>query len=272
MEAIIDFKSLGLSPELFRIGGFAVRWYSLAYLVGILTGWAYLRRMLARFGAPMTIDDADDFIIWATLGIIIGGRVGYLLFYAPAGTLDNPMNAFAVWKGGMAFHGGFAGVVLAIAVFAWRRRLNWLRIADYIACVYPIGHFLGRLANFVNGELWGRPTDGSWGMIFPLAGPEPRHPSQLYQAGFEGLLPLIILGLLFWRTDLRTKPGYLSGCFLLLMGVARFFTEFFREPDRQLGVLQIGLTMGQLLTVAMVVAGSLLILLVPRVRMNAAQI
>ena len=259
MLAVIEFSSLGLHSELFRVGRFALRWYSLAYLFGILLGWAYLRKMLMRSDAPMTAEDADDFIIWATLGTIIGGRLGYLIFYAPAGTLSNPLDAFAVWEGGMAFHGGFAGVSLAIAIFAWRRKRSWLRIADYIACVYPIGHLFGRLANFVNGELWGRPTDGSWGIIFPMAGPEPRHPSQLYQAGFEGLLPLLVLAYLFWRTDLRQKPGYLSGCFLIMMGAARFTTEFFREPDRQLGIIHLGLTMGQLLTLAMLAVGLLLI-------------
>jgi phosphatidylglycerol---prolipoprotein diacylglyceryl transferase len=257
---IIDFSQLGLHPEIFRIGGFALRWYSLAYLVGILLGWAYLKKMLGRPGGPMTADNADDFVIWATLGIIVGGRLGYLLFYAPDGTLDNPLNAFAIWKGGMAFHGGFVGVVLAIAIFAWRNGLNWLRIGDYIACVYPIGHVLGRAANFVNGELWGRPTDGSWGMIFPAAGPEPRHPSQVYQLGLEGLLPLIILGWLFWRTDIRLKPGYLAGAFLIMMGVGRYICENFREPDRHLGVLSMGLTMGQLLTVVMFGFGMLLVL------------
>jgi phosphatidylglycerol---prolipoprotein diacylglyceryl transferase len=259
MNAIIDFNQLGLHPELFRIGGFALRWYSLAYLFGFLLGWAYLKRMLARPGAPMQVDDADDFLVWMALGIMIGGRVGYLLFYAPAGTLDNPLNAFAVWNGGMAFHGGFAGVVIALAGFAWVKGVSWLRIADYMACVYPIGHIFGRAANFINGELWGRPTDGSWGIIFPLAGPEPRHPSQLYQLGIEGLLPFLILGWLFWRTDIRLKPGYLSGGFLLLMGVGRYVCEIFREPDRHLGVLSMGLTMGQLLTVVMFGVGVVLV-------------
>jgi phosphatidylglycerol---prolipoprotein diacylglyceryl transferase len=262
---LIEHSELGLHPELFRIGWFAVRWYSLAYLFGILLAWAYLKQMLKRPDAPMQPEDADDFLIWATLGTIIGGRVGYLLFYAPAGTLDNPMNAFAVWNGGMAFHGGFVGVVLAIAIFAWSKGLSWLRIGDYIACVYPIGHVLGRAANFINGELWGRPTDGSWGIIFPLAGAEPRHPSQLYQLGLEGLLPLIILSWLFWRSDIRLKPGYLAGAFLLMMGVGRYICEIFREPDRHLGVLSIGLTMGQLLTVAMFGVGLVLVMVGQRI-------
>jgi phosphatidylglycerol---prolipoprotein diacylglyceryl transferase len=260
MNSVIEFSSLGLHPELFRIGGFAVRWYSLAYLFGILLGWAYLKNMLRRQGGPMTVDDADDYVIWAALGIMIGGRLGYLLFYAPAGTIQSPLDALAVWKGGMAFHGGFMGVVIAIAGFAWVKGVNWLRIADYMACVYPIGHIFGRIANFINGELWGRPTDGSWGIIFPEAGPEPRYPSQLYQLGLEGILPFLILGWLFWRTDIRLKPGYLSAAFLILMGVARYICEFYREPDRNLGVLSIGLTMGQLLTVVMFGVAAVLVL------------
>ncbi len=259
MDAIIDFKSLGLSPELYRIGFFALRWYSLAYIFGVLFGWYYLRKLVTRSNPAMTLDDADDFVFYAFLGIMIGGRVGHVLFYAREGSINSVLDVFAVWEGGMAFHGGFAGVVIAIAIFAWQKKLNWLRIADYMACVYPIGHFLGRLANFVNGELWGRPTEAGWGIIFPDAGPEARHPSQLYQAGLEGLLPFMLLFWLFWRTDIRNKPGALSACFLFSMGGARFICEFYREPDRHLGILPIGLTMGQVLTVAMFVIGLALI-------------
>lgn len=259
MIGIIQFDSLGLSPDLFRVGNFAVRYYGLAYLFGIFIGWWLLKRMLNRSNPPMTGEQVDEFIIWATLGIILGGRLGYVLFYSPVGYLSNPLNLFAVWKGGMAFHGGVAGVAIATAIFAWRSGLNWLRLCDYVVCVYPLGHFLGRLANFVNGELWGRPTDGSWGIIFPLAGPEPRHPSQLYQAGLEGLLPFLILLWLFWRTDMRHYPGRLSGTFFIMMGVARFILEYFREPDRDLGILSTGLTMGQTLSLPMIVVGVLVI-------------
>ena len=259
MIGIIQFDSLGLSPDLFRVGNFAVRYYGLAYLFGIFIGWWLLKRMLSRSNPPMTGEQVDEFIIWATLGIILGGRLGYVLFYSPVGYLSNPLNLFAVWKGGMAFHGGVAGVAIATAIFAWRSGLNWLRLCDYVVCVYPLGHFLGRLANFVNGELWGRPTDGSWGIIFPLAGPEPRHPSQLYQAGLEGVLPFLILLWLFWRTDMRHYPGRLSGTFFVMMGVARFILEYFREPDRDLGILSTGLTMGQTLSLPMIVVGILVI-------------
>ncbi len=259
MIAVINFDELGLSSELFRIGGFALRWYSLAYLIGILAGWWTLKRMISRSYAPMTAEQLDDFIIWSTMGIIIGGRVGYLLFYAPAGYLDNPLSAFAVWTGGMAFHGGVAGVAIGTAIFARINKLSWLRLCDYVVCVYPLGHLLGRLANFVNGELWGRPTGGSWGIIFPMAGPEPRHPSQLYQAGLEGLLPMIVLIWLFWRTDARRYPGLIAGASFLLMGSSRFISEFFREPDRNLGFLSTGLTMGQTLTIPMFIIGMIVI-------------
>jgi phosphatidylglycerol---prolipoprotein diacylglyceryl transferase len=259
LMGVIHFDDLGLSPELFRFGSFALRYYGLAYLFGIFIAWWLLKRMLSRSSPPMTAEQVDEFIIWATLGIVLGGRIGYVLFYSPVGYLDNPLDAFAVWKGGMAFHGGVAGVTIAATLFAWRNQLSWLRLLDYVVCVYPIGHLFGRLANFVNGELWGRPTDGSWGIIFPDAGPEPRHPSQLYQAGLEGILPLILLAWLFWRTDARLFHGRLTAVFCIVMGLARFFVEFYREPDRNLGFLTFGLTMGQLLTVPMVIIGLVLL-------------
>jgi phosphatidylglycerol---prolipoprotein diacylglyceryl transferase len=259
MLAVIRFEDLGLSAELFRIGNFALRYYGLAYLFGIFIGWWLLKRMLLRASPPMTPEQVDEFVIWATLGIVLGGRLGYVLFYSPPGYLENPLNLIAIWKGGMAFHGGVVGVTIAAALFAWRNKLNWLRPADYVVCVYPSGHFLGRLANFVNGELWGRPTDGTWGIIFPGAGPEPRHPSQLYQAGLEALLPMLILTWLFWRTDARLFPGRLAGAFCVTVGFGRFVSEFYREPDRDIGFLSTGLTMGQTLTVPMVVIGLLLL-------------
>jgi phosphatidylglycerol---prolipoprotein diacylglyceryl transferase len=259
MIGVIHFDALGLSPEMFRIGDFALRYYGLAYLFGILIGWWLLKRMLRQSKPPFTPGQVDDFIIWATLGIVLGGRMGYVLFYSPDGYLDNPLNAFAVWKGGMAFHGGVVGVTLATLIFAWQQKLNWLRLCDFVACVYPIGHLFGRLANFVNGELWGRPTDGSWGIIFPRAGPEPRHPSQLYEAGLEAVLPLLVLSWLFWRTDARLYPGRLAGAFCITMGLGRFVAEFYREPDRDLGFLSTGLTMGQTLTVPMILIGLVLL-------------
>jgi phosphatidylglycerol---prolipoprotein diacylglyceryl transferase len=256
---VIRFEELGLSAELFRIGDFALRYYGLAYLFGIFIGWWLIKCMLIRSMPPMTTGQVDDFIIWATFGIVLGGRMGYVLFYSPDGYLDNPFNAFAVWKGGMAFHGGVIGVTLAALTFAWKNKLHWLRLCDFVACVYPIGHLFGRLANFVNGELWGRPTDGSWGIIFPSAGPEPRHPSQLYEAGLEAIVPMLILTWLFWRSDSRLFPGRLTAAFCITMGAGRFIAEFYREPDRDLGFLSSGLTMGQTFTIPMFVIGLVLL-------------
>jgi phosphatidylglycerol:prolipoprotein diacylglycerol transferase len=270
MLSVVRFEDLGLSAELFRIGGFAIRYYGLAYLFGIFIGWWLLKRMLVRSSPPMTPDQVDEFIIWATMGIVLGGRLGYILFYSPSGYLANPLNVFAVWKGGMAFHGGVVGVAIASAMYAWRNRLNGLRLIDYVVCVYPIGHFFGRLANFVNGELWGRPTDGTWGIIFPGAGPEPRHPSQLYEAGLEAILPMLILTWLFWRSDTRLFPGRLTGAFCVAMGVGRFVAEFYREPDRDLGFLSTGLTMGQTLTVPMIFIGIILIWISRRGKLSSS--
>lgn len=259
MSNVVNFADLGLSPIIFEVGGFALRWYSLAYLAGIIFGWWMLKKMLSRSHPPMTSQDVDDFMLWATAGVILGGRLGYVLFYAPATFIADPLRILAIWSGGMSFHGGVLGVLTAILIFAYKRKLNWLRVGDYVVCVYPFGHMLGRLANFVNGELWGRPTDGSWGMIFPLAGTEARHPSQLYQAGLEGLLPLLVLMFLFWHTQARDRPGLLIGVFCITMGISRIVLEFFREPDRSLGILSTGLTMGQTLTIPLLLIGLLLI-------------
>jgi phosphatidylglycerol---prolipoprotein diacylglyceryl transferase len=259
MNKVIYFEQLGLSSELFRIGGFALRWYSLAYLFGILLGWMLLKLMMRKPSQPMSQTQVEDLVLWAALGIMVGGRLGFLIFYAPQGYLRNPLAIFEVWKGGMSFHGGVVGVAITTAIFSRIGRVSWLRLCDYVVCVYPFGHFFGRLANFANGELWGRPTDGTWGIIFPLAGPEPRHPSQLYEAGIEGLLPMLVLTWLFWRTDSRLFAGRLAGIFFMLMGISRFTVEFFREPDRDLGMLSTGLTMGQTLTVPMILIGAVVL-------------
>jgi phosphatidylglycerol:prolipoprotein diacylglycerol transferase len=255
----VEWASLGLDPVALQLGGFALRWYSLAYIVGILAAWFLLARMTRRPGSPMTAAHVDDLITWCTLGVILGGRTGYVLFYNPAQYLQDPLSFFKLWEGGMSFHGGLAGVILAIFLYARSQGLSALRILDYAAVVTPIGLFLGRLANFVNGELWGRPTDGSWGIIFPDAGPEPRHPSQLYEAATEGLLLLVILSFLFWATNARMKPGLLGGLFITGYGLSRFGIEYFREPDAQLGILSMGLTMGQLLSLPMILLGLFLL-------------
>ncbi len=251
----LRYDTLGLSPVALDLGFFQLRWYSLAYIAGILAGWWYMLKLLDRPGAPMARRHVDDLVFYVTIGILVGGRLGYALFYDPA--LFTGVQLFRLWEGGMSFHGGAAGAVAAVLVLARKHRLQALRIVDYIGCCAPFGLFFGRLANFVNGELWGRTTDVPWGIIFPsaAAGPLPRHPSQLYEAVLEGLVLFALLAFAFWRTRARYQPGRLLGLFLIGYGLARFIVEFFRQPDAQLGFLPWGLTMGQTLTLPMILAG-----------------
>ena len=244
----------------FSVFGLPIRWYALAYLAGIFVGYWYLLKLIAQPGAPMARRHADDMIFYAMLGIIVGGRIGYVLFYNLGNYLRHPIEIFKLWDGGMSLHGGVVGVLLAIWYVTRKEKLNFLRFCDYIACVVPFGLFFGRLANFVNGELWGRPTTVPWAIIFPRAGDLPRHPSQLYEAGLEGILMFAILAFFFWRTDARYKPGFLFGLAAILYGLSRFSLEFVREPDVQLGTLSWGLTMGQTLTVPMLIAGVWLVM------------
>ena len=255
----VEFNSLGLDPIAARLGPLVIRWYSLAYLAGILIGWWYCLKMLARPGAPMARRHADDMVFYATLGVILGGRLGYVLFYRPELYFADPIQIVRIWDGGMSFHGGAAGTSVAMFYLAWKNGLSTLRVHDYISCVAPIGLFLGRLANFVNGELWGRATDVPWAVIFPGGGAVPRHPSQIYEAILEGLLLFAILALMFWKTEARYHPGKLLGTFLAGYGVSRFFVEFFRQPDQGLENLPWGLTMGQTLTLPMILVGLWLI-------------
>jgi len=252
-----------LDPVLVTIGPFAIRWYALAYIFGILLGWVYARAMIRderNWGgpAPLRVEDFDDFILWVTLGIILGGRTGYVLFYNLPHFIEHPLEIFQVWNGGMSFHGGFLGCVVAVIGFATIRKLPVLSLGDITCAVAPIGILLGRLANFVNGELWGRFADVPWAVIFPRAGPIPRHPSQLYEAGLEGLVLLAVLGLMV-RAGAPRRPGLILGAFAALYAVMRSFCEFFREPDQQLGFLWGGMTMGMLLSVPLFIAGVLLI-------------
>ncbi len=265
LNSSIQFSSLGLDPVLLSIGSFHLRWYSLAYIGGILLGWWYLLRLIAQPGAPMARRHADDFVTYATLGIILGGRLGYVIFYNPGHYLANPLEILSLWEGGMSFHGGAIGVMLAILLFARRNSLDWLRVHDYIACVVPIGLFLGRLANFINGELWGAETAVPWGVIFPEGGPVARHPSQLYEALLEGAVLFAALAYAFWRTQARYQPGKLVGIFLAGYGTARFLIEFVREPDAQLVgfAAATGLHMGQWLSLPMIVGGAWLIATAP---------
>ncbi|WP_245841857.1 prolipoprotein diacylglyceryl transferase [Sphingomonas lenta] len=262
----IRFSDLPLRPDVFTVGGFSLRWYSLAYIAGIVIGWWYLLRLLREPAAPMARRHADDLVFYATLGIILGGRLGYVLFYAPD-MFANPLRVLRLWDGGMSFHGGVIGTSLGIMLFARNHGLNWLRVHDYVACCVPFGLFFGRLANFVNGELWGKPADVPWAIVFdrtvPFGVPEPaRHPSQLYEAGLEGILLFAILWFAFWRTKARYEPGKLVGLFLLGYGLARFVVEFFREPDSHLREFAeaTGLHMGQWLCVPMILGGLYLVL------------
>jgi phosphatidylglycerol:prolipoprotein diacylglycerol transferase len=269
LQIAIDLANLPLRPEVFTIpafdalgyalGPFSLRWYSLSYIAAIVCGWWLLAKMIKRPGSPMSAENVDDFITWATLGVIIGGRLGYVLFYNRDQYLADPMAILRVWDGGMSFHGGALGVIIGCLGFGLANKVSGLRVLDYVATVSPLGLGLGRLANFVNGELWGRPTGSNWGVIFPNAGPEPRYPSQLFEAGLEGAVLLTILTAMFWATRARYRPGLLSGVFGLGYGISRFIVEFYREPDRQLGFLSTGLTMGQTLSLPFMLVGLVLI-------------
>ena len=255
------------SPIALQIGPIAIRWYALAYICGIVLGWLYARSLVKKerlWGgpAPISLLQLDDFILWVTLGIIVGGRTGYVLFYNPAFFIQHPAEILELWKGGMSFHGGFLGCVAAVMLFARSNGISILSLGDITTAVGPIGLFLGRLANFINSELWGRPADASvpWAMVFPNGGPLPRHPSQLYEAGLEGILLFTILAVMI-RMGALKRPGLILGSFIAIYAFARITGEFFREPDPQLGFLWGGLTMGMLLSVPMIIAGAILIVM-----------
>jgi len=257
MLLVLPFPDI--DPIAVALGPVAIRWYSLAYIVGLVAGWRYCRWLAGR--PPNAIDPIafDDFLLWATLGVVLGGRLGYVLFYKPAFYLANPLEILVLWQGGMSFHGGAAGVILAIILFAWKRGLSWLSLGDIVVCAVPIGLFLGRLANFVNGELYGRAADVPWAMVFPYDLEQvPRHPSQLYEAALEGI---VLFLLLYWlvRRGWLERPGSIGGAFLAGYGLARIIVEFFREPDSHLGFLLGFTTMGQLLSLPLVIAGVVLI-------------
>lgn len=244
-------------PVAIAVGPLLIRWYALAYITGLLLGWRYIRKLCQYSPHPMSPEQTDDFLTWAVLGVVLGGRLGYVLFYQPGHYLADPLDIFSVWKGGMAFHGGAAGVILALFLFARKNKLSFLKIGDLICTAVPIGLGLGRVANFINGELWGReaPEDLPWAMIFPTGGQVPRHPSQLYEAALEGLVLFLVMALLWRNEKLRNRPGFLAGAFLAGYGIARSTAELFRQPDSFLGFLIGGATMGQLLSVPMILAG-----------------
>jgi phosphatidylglycerol:prolipoprotein diacylglycerol transferase len=250
-----------IDPVLIQVGPLSVRWYALAYISSLLLGWQIMRRLVQRTPVVATALQTDDFLTWATLGVVLGGRLGYVLFYQPTRFLAEPLSIFAVWEGGMSFHGGALGVIIATIIYCWKYKIPVLGFADRIAVVVPIGLGLGRIANFINGELWGRPAPDwlPWAMIFPTGGPIARHPSQIYQALMEGLLLFILLWTLSRSGAVRARFGMLSGVFLAGYAVARSIGEMFRQPDAFLGYLYDGATMGQLLSVPMLVVGIILI-------------
>ena len=265
----IAWTDLGLSPVALDLGFFELRWYSLAYLAGIFVGYWYLLKLIRQPGSPMARRHADDMVFYAALGIILGGRLGYVLFYNLGYYLENPLDILKLWDGGMSFHGGVLGTTLGILYLARKEKLPWLRIHDYVACCVPFGLLFGRLANFVNHELWGAPTNVPWAIRFPelvagltALGP-PRHPSQLYEAFLEGIVLFAILAWMFWKTEARYQPGKLVGAFLFFYGLFRFAVEFVREPDAQFAGTIIeasGLHMGQWLSLPMMLGGLYLML------------
>ena len=271
-------------PVLIHLGPLPIRWYALAYVAGIVLGWIYAARILksdrvwAPGKPPLAGPQLDDLILWITLGIILGGRFGYALFYKPimfvqlftGASLGERFELFQLWTGGMSFHGGMLGCTLAVLIYAWRTKSNALSIGDMALAAAPIGLFFGRLANFVNGELWGRTTDVPWAIRFCNArieqmygfcpaGNEPRHPSQLYEAGLEGLLLFIVLGLAVWKWRLLAKPGYVTGLFLVGYGLSRALLETVRQPDAGMENFPLGLTMGMILSIPMILVGAWLI-------------
>ena len=268
MQAKINLKATtfclmpfpDIDPIIFQIGPFALRWYALAYIAGLMIGYRYMVRLASRAALwpqspPVTENHIDDLLLWVTAGVIIGGRLGYVAFYNAPYYLDHPGQILVIWAGGMSFHGGALGVIAALLLFAKRKNIPALALGDMTAAAVPIGIFFGRIANFINSELWGRPTDVAWGVVFPNGGPVPRHPSQLYEAGLEGLLIFAVITYFVWRRQAFGKPGLATGLFVLIYGLSRMFVEFFRQPDAHIGFLSGGITMGQVLCVPMIIAG-----------------
>ncbi|MBB3394649.1 MULTISPECIES: prolipoprotein diacylglyceryl transferase [unclassified Rhizobium] len=272
LMAIMPFPEI--DPIAFSLGPLSIHWYGLAYVAGIMLGWYYARQIAGNnklWGgdvSPITKVQLDDFIIWVALGIVVGGRIGYILFYDLPSVIESPIRAIQIWNGGMSFHGGLTGTVIAMIIFARRNGIPIWSLFDVVSAVVPIGLFCGRIANFINGELWGRLTDAPWGMVFCNqyiektngycpGGDFVRHPSQLYEAGLEGVVLLLVLALLIYSFRALKVPGFVTGVFACGYALSRIFVEFFREPDAQLGYL-LGtdwLTMGMVLSTPMVLLG-----------------
>ena len=265
MPPLLALPFPAIDPVLIELGPFPVRWYALAYLAGLLLGWWLAQRLIARndlFAAsgPPKLAQLDDFLLWAAIGIVCGGRLGFVLFYILDYYLENPLEIIQPWRGGMSFHGGAAGLMVATYLFARRQALPFLTLMDVVTAVAPVGLFFGRIANFINGELYGRVSDVPWAILFPRGGFLPRHPSQLYEAGLEGLVLFIVLMVLVFRVRALRWPGVIAGVFLAGYGVARSIVEFYREPDAQLGYLAGGLTMGQVLSLPMILCGVIIVI------------
>ncbi|MFN3827858.1 MAG: prolipoprotein diacylglyceryl transferase [Micavibrio sp.] len=250
-----------IDPVAFSIGPLDIRWYALAYMAGFLLGWKLIVYLSGLDGEkrPLSILDVDDFLPWAIIGVILGGRVGYILFYQFSAYIHDPLAMLRVWEGGMSFHGGAAGMILAMIFYAIRRKIHVLRLTDLVCCAVPVGLFFGRLANFINGELFGRVTSSPIGMVFPYGGPMPRHPSQIYEAFSEGLLLFIVMMILAHREKIRNRPGILSAVFLTGYALSRITVEFFREPDQQIGYIAQYFTMGQILCLPMLAGAAILV-------------
>jgi phosphatidylglycerol:prolipoprotein diacylglycerol transferase len=244
-----------IDPVAVHLGPLAIRWYALAYITGFLLGWWYCLKLADRATGPLTRAQIDDVLFWVIVGVILGGRTGYVLLYNPAYYFANPIEILAVWRGGMSFHGGFVGVLAAVYAYTRNHKIPFLALADLIVPVTPIGLFFGRIANFINGELYGRVTDVPWAVVFPGGGPEPRHPSQLYEAGLEGLLLFAVLWVLIYPLRGLERRGLATGVFLAGYGIARTVGELFRQPDVQIGFLAGYFTMGEILSLPLVVAG-----------------
>jgi phosphatidylglycerol:prolipoprotein diacylglycerol transferase len=263
----MDFPNI--NPVAFSIGPLSVHWYALAYIVGFLIGWRYILYLCNlgndanNFRGRELVSRAqiDDFFPWAILGVVLGGRLGYMLFYQYQLVFSDPLEIFKIWQGGMSFHGGMLGMMITMIIYSSRHKLSLLHLSDVICCAAPLGLFFGRIANFINGELFGKVTEMPWGVIFPGGGDLPRHPSQLYEAGLEGLLLGVLMLVLVHVKAIRNRPGFLSGIFLIEYGTARIVVEFFREPDAHIGFLMNYFTMGQLLSVPMIIIGIILVVL-----------
>ena len=261
-------------PVLIDLGFFQIRWYSVAYILGILIGWIYANKIIKSTGnnqynfKQITTEQFDDLIIYLIIGIILGGRLGYVIFYNLDYYSQNLLEIFKLWQGGMSFHGGLLGVVISIFIFSKKTQINFFKFSDIISCVAPIGILLGRIANFINGELYGKITTLPWGVIFTNGGNLPRHPSQIYEAALEGIFLLLIINYLAFKKKFLYRPGYISAFFLILYSILRIFSEIFREPDIHLGLLFNYFSMGTLLSLITIIFGLFIILFIKKNERN----